>query len=250
MARDRFRDIEQVFSELATANIDINQLPANSKFRKYYEWKTNPEQRETGSRDAGSLPGESETVYVKPFGFDYDANTGYKTTISNRSLTRANTIGASTFDYATTAPTTVQTLSNFIPAKAVLSLKLGSPGTVRRSKITGKPYKPRTSATYTIPFGRGTSTESEFSKQDSFAAARRFYLKQINILRFQRLATNWTLVLRVPYWFRHIDLTVWQYTGLIEDTTETQLDQIQADLDIVADKIDTLLFTARRRIDL
>lgn len=171
MARDRFRDLESVFNELALANIDITQLPATAKFRKYYEWKTDPQKRETGDRATGSLPGATKIVYVKPFGFPYDANIGYKTGMSTRSFTRAEQIAQATFDYSPTAPTTVKDVSNFTPAKAVLSLRLPSPGTARRSNITGKRYRPRTNGTWTIPFGRQSSIETEFEKQDSIADA-------------------------------------------------------------------------------
>lgn len=106
----------------------------------------------------------------------------------------------------------------------VVPIQLSSPICAVYAESNTDPGTWRFGGTAFYKIGTGITTGGV---PDSFVASRKFYLKQINIIRFQRLATSWTLVLRIPYWIRHIDLSVWEYTGLIEDTIETSLEEIK-----------------------
>jgi hypothetical protein len=61
---------------------------------------------------------------------------------------------------------------------------------------------------------------------NSFTASRPFYREQISILRFDRVAPTYSIVLRIPYWIRSISLGIWEYTGPILDSTDEKLNQI------------------------
>lgn len=58
---------------------------------------------------------------------------------------------------------------------------------------------------------------------DAYTQTIPLKLRQINICQFQKITTNFAVVISIPYWLRHIDITVWEYTGEITDTIEDKL---------------------------
>lgn len=62
-------------------------------------------------------------------------------------------------------------------------------------------------------------------------------LRQINICQFSQTVTSFAVVLSIPYWLRHIDITVWEYTGEITDTLEQKLDECCQSLETNIDNI-------------
>lgn len=63
----RFNNLEDVYNELVAIGFDFNQLPANSKYRKYYKYKTDPEQRKLPEGSAQDQ-GARVRVGIQPFG--------------------------------------------------------------------------------------------------------------------------------------------------------------------------------------
>ena len=66
---------------------------------------------------------------------------------------------------------------------------------------------------------------------DGIVSERRFNLRRVNVLQFDPLVNGYALELIIPYWLRDIGFSIWEYVGLIEDTTETQLDDIETKID-------------------
>jgi hypothetical protein len=51
---------------------------------------------------------------------------------------------------------------------------------------------------------------------DGLIATRRLKLREVNILRFDRVSSSYSIEISIPYWLRDIGLLVWEYIGLIE----------------------------------
>ena len=66
---------------------------------------------------------------------------------------------------------------------------------------------------------------------DAFSEAKPLRLREINLIQFQQLSTDYAVVLSIPYWLRHIDVSVYEYTGTITDTLEQKLIDCCEDLD-------------------
>ena len=58
----------------------------------------------------------------------------------------------------------------------------------------------------------------------------KFYLGQLTILTIPKLASEYGLTISIPRWLTQIEFEIYEYVGEIIDTTEVQLEQIQADL--------------------
>lgn len=168
MARRRFRDLEDVYDTLVSGGFNIESLPANNKYRRYYEYKTDPERQERGEMPATSRPGQYVNVYVRPFGFGAADNTAYVFGASERAMNRVGAVGNLGSFVKREAPTNVLRNAQIDPAKVILMDKQG--GTRVRSEITGQYYRRRTGASFTVPFGRNTATDTEFGTQDAILA--------------------------------------------------------------------------------
>ena len=62
-------------------------------------------------------------------------------------------------------------------------------------------------------------------------SSQKIWLDRLSILFFPDLTDSYYLTFNIPYWLRQIDLSVWQYLGVIEDSTEQKLDYIQGRLE-------------------
>lgn len=145
----------------------IEALPANNKYRKYYEWKRDPEKRKLPD---GSVPnrGRQRKVALSPFGLDYDADNRVIVSLSDRTFTKVPDLGGTPlFNLLTIIPDTAQPFTGFIPAKAILSQRLAESLSVpaTRNRITGRSYKTNAGKSYTVPFGRVSGTSTEFAVQ-------------------------------------------------------------------------------------
>lgn len=52
---------------------------------------------------------------------------------------------------------------------------------------------------------------------------------------------NYQLLYEPPTWFKNVQFTLWQYTGLVEDSTEKKVDLARERLFDIESKIDTIL---------
>lgn len=64
-------------------------------------------------------------------------------------------------------------------------------------------------------------------------SSQKIWLDRLSILFFPDLTDSYYLTFNIPYWLRQIDLSVWQYLGAVEDSTEQKLDYIQGRLDAI-----------------
>jgi hypothetical protein len=65
---------------------------------------------------------------------------------------------------------------------------------------------------------------------DSYVDSQSVFFKKVNVIRFNRLTSNYALTFRPPRWATSITYTVFVYTGSIIDTTDVKLDQILQEL--------------------
>jgi hypothetical protein len=165
----RFEALEDVYNTLVAANFNFESLPATNKYRKYSEWKQNPELRVIGnSTDSG----RKSLVSLKAFGLDDGGGTEdvVLVKVGSRALAEFNAISSKAKFNLTVDNPTGQKKAGYTPAVAVLS-KVGAAST-ETSKITGQRYKSATTGTYTVPFGKGATaaTSTEFGVQDALLA--------------------------------------------------------------------------------
>lgn len=168
----RFNNLEDVVNTFTEAQ--LLALPTNNKYRKYYEWKRDPEKRKLSE---GSVPtkGRQREVALSPFGEAYDADKRAIVKMTTRSFDKLSDLGGATlYNVITTPPDTAQVIGRFSPAKAILSQRLGTARTVSASsnKITGRSYKTSSGPSYTIPFGRQSASSVEFAIQGSIASSQ------------------------------------------------------------------------------
>lgn len=167
----RFSDLDSVYNRLLATNYDFNQLPATDELRKYKEWKQDPEKRKLPE---GSVPnkGRMVKVGVEAFGLPTTGNTNkVKVKISNRAKTQYDSLPSAikTEIVLSTNLNDYSTIGGFRPARVIIAARKAA--TSQTSKITGNRYKDSTGASYTIPFGRKTATQTEFEAQDAIIAA-------------------------------------------------------------------------------
>ncbi len=61
---------------------------------------------------------------------------------------------------------------------------------------------------------------------DTVVDSKRIFLNQFSLLRYPvSFGSSYSLLISVPYWHRQISLYLWEYTGLIIDTSEQKLDK-------------------------
>ncbi len=171
----RFEELEEVYNTLAAIDFDFSTLPANNKYRKYQEWKQDPELRK---RDSASktATGRKAFVGLKAFGLpSTDGEDEVKIKVGRRVIDQINALDSQlstplelTLD---NIPDTFTQLNGYQPAKVVAGLRSAS-ATTPKSKITGIEYKKTIQESYTIPFGKGAAANaSEFSQQSRIVDA-------------------------------------------------------------------------------
>lgn len=156
MARRRFSDLERVYTALKLGKVDPSTLPQNLDFVKYAKWREgNGEARNIVRPD---LKGEVE-VGVNAFGYSFgDAKGKIKISLSGRSNSFLNGFAPNAkFGVINTALDTYNRVSSFVPAKARIATIV--PAKNPSSKITGRKYKTKVGASYTVPMGRTTGTK-------------------------------------------------------------------------------------------
>lgn len=170
----RFSVLETVYNDLIAIDFDFDSLPANNKYRKYAEWKRDPELR---SLPAGSAQdtGQRRPAGIRPFGRAFDDANKYFVGMSGRTSTALSSLGGNElYGIESEALDGYIKRTGFVPAKAHLAVRLSNsvavPGS--QNRITGQPYKKSTGESYTIPFGRKNNAVGPFDRQDEILANR------------------------------------------------------------------------------
>lgn len=169
----RFNNLEDVYNTLVAIDFDFNSLPTTNKYRKYQQWKQDPEQRKLPD---GSAQNQGARVAIGLYPFGLPAVEGNKSLVKMSGRTHAllNGLGGAVYNHLVGDLSTVKPNTALIPAKAILAVKLSNSITVPASdnRITGRSYKKRTGETYTIPFGKGADTDYEFEVQNQIISDR------------------------------------------------------------------------------
>lgn len=112
--------------------------------------------------------GSNVTTAIQAFGFG--EATDVIASYSGRAGGNLTGAGVSAAIMGHKALTDAVSMQGFTPANAVIFVGTGT-GTDVNSKITGLPYKKRAGESYTIPFGKVTTTDGEFDRQVAIATA-------------------------------------------------------------------------------
>jgi len=166
----RFNNLDDVYNTLVGASFNFDQLPANNKYRKYKEWKINPELRKLGD---GVMPNTGDrTAYgIRPFGMLFDDANKTRIKLSGRVHGAIATLGGvALFNLTANPDGAFEGMPGYVPAKAILATKTASISST--SKITGRRYKSRSGESYTVPFGRSDTNDTEFDLQDEILATK------------------------------------------------------------------------------
>ena len=167
----RFSDLEDVYNTLTAIDFDFNQLPATNKYRKYKEWKQDPNEHKP--RTAPPASGKKQNVGVMAFGLDGAGDANHTLVkMGSRAKAQYDAIsGNAVFNLNVTdpVPATYVQRAGFIPAKAILGRSNGSGS--ETSRATGLQYKQVVTGSYTIPFGAGSGAAAyEFGAQNAILA--------------------------------------------------------------------------------
>ncbi|WP_107668990.1 hypothetical protein [Cyanothece sp. BG0011] len=167
----RFSDLQEVYETLSLINFDFNSLPATNKYRKYKEWREDPDKRKRAESSIRNS-GRKVTLGLKAFGLNDGGGTldQVKVKVGSRAWTYIKGVGGEPL--STLNLTEAQDLSayqnmiSFKPAKVVAAVRETN-ATSPTSDITGVKYRKTTGQTYTLPFGKGTGDSlTEFGTQD------------------------------------------------------------------------------------
>lgn len=155
MARKRFSDLERVYDALKLGNVTISSLPQNLDFVKYAKWREGNGPVRNIVRP--NLNGEAE-VGVQAFGEGYNTDEAkLVVTMSERSKAFLNGFGPKAkFGVEVASLTDYSRNVSFVPAKARIATIVA--GTTETSAITGRKYKSKTGAAYTVPMGQTSGT--------------------------------------------------------------------------------------------
>lgn len=169
----RLSDLEEVYDELVAINFDFTTLPATSKYRLYYEWRTDPTKRQIPESSIEPRLADKR-VGIKFFGLPDGTDNQILVRMSGRSynFVSADTSFGSLDTIYGIESTTLDgyfSRSGYTPAKVIAGKTLTAP-TAETSGITGKKYKRRVENNYTVPFGRVGATSTEFERQEAIIA--------------------------------------------------------------------------------
>lgn len=170
----KFNNLEDVRNTFLAANFDFNTLPANNKYRKYKEFKEDPDKRKLPD---GAVPTRPRDVpyALSPFGLDFATDNDVRIMVSGRvnPVLGASLGGVALYNLTASPDDGVLKRVGFVPSKAIITVRLSTPTTVAASenRITGRAYKTRSGDSYTVPFGAASATDREFEVQNEIVTA-------------------------------------------------------------------------------
>jgi hypothetical protein len=157
MARDRFSDLERIYDAIKLGKVDYKTLPQNLDFVRYAKWREGDTPVPAGSNIRPNLNGEVN-VGVIAFGLAHTSPLGkILVTMTGRSATFLDGFSQKAlFNVSTGESNITGYLPNggFVPAKARIATIVS--GTSETSRITGRKYKKKTGAAYTVPMGQAS----------------------------------------------------------------------------------------------
>ncbi|MGB3208244.1 MAG: hypothetical protein WBB28_24940 [Crinalium sp.] len=111
-------------------------------------------------------------VNVNPFGVPFTAENKYRVPMSSRVIIADRFVETTVVSHAA-APTGGAIVNKlFIPAKAILfDPDTAQASTQKTSKITGRKYNPKEGHSFTVPFGKATTTETFKERKQLIASS-------------------------------------------------------------------------------
>lgn len=178
MGRKRFNNLDSALKYLrppgANDTTEIPDAPTNSQLRQYQDYKAG-KRMITYTRATSSNPGDLTAASLKPFALPAADTTSFLVDISQRAITNFTAAGISATNLnIDTTPEGVANLTKvngFTPARAIIKNVTGTTATTKTSKITGDTYKTKAAASYTYPFGRGSTNVSYSQVKAAIASA-------------------------------------------------------------------------------
>jgi hypothetical protein len=71
---------------------------------------------------------------------------------------------------------------------------------------------------------------------------RKIWLNKISLARLDKLSENYAVSFDIPKWFESVSISLWEYTGIISDSTEELINEIRDnELPRIEQKIDDIL---------
>lgn len=68
---------------------------------------------------------------------------------------------------------------------------------------------------------------------DTTEEVQRFWLNQTTLFFLKKTVSTYGLKFSIPYWVRDIRISVYEYTGTINDSIEQKLDQIKTSINLI-----------------
>ncbi|MFM6723671.1 MAG: hypothetical protein ACKPJF_04315 [Dolichospermum sp.] len=172
----RFNNLDSALKLLrkpgALPDDEAPDAPTGSALREYQIYKQQ-KRAVTYPRATTSKPGSLKVVVIKPFALPTTDTTTIRIDLSARAQAALATFGLTVGELGidTTLQDSDKEMIGFLPAKAVCRNITGTTDITVTSKLTKRPYKTKTKASFTFPFGR-TSANPTFgqAKADIIAA--------------------------------------------------------------------------------
>ncbi len=165
MGRRRFKRYKFALQSLINPDTGASSNPAAGTALANYQEYASGAKKITYTRAETSKPGEIVRIAINPFALPLNTANLVKVPYSKRTqdATTVNTV--ETACNHSSADGVLLELNRFVPAKAIVSVPSGAtaPSTNPKSQITGVPYVPSLTNSYTFPYGQKTGelTESE-----------------------------------------------------------------------------------------
>lgn len=164
----RFNNLDAALKYLRPPTAPEGELapdaPTGSQLRKYQDYKAG-KVSVTYTRATSSNPGNIDEVSLQTFALPAANTARYIVPISSRAKTNYTTAGVSTAELNISDPIAggAVEIFGYTPARVTIANVTGTTATTVASKLTGKPYKKKATATYTFPFG-SKATNGSFSE--------------------------------------------------------------------------------------
>ncbi|MFM6916222.1 MAG: hypothetical protein ACKPKT_01375 [Dolichospermum sp.] len=172
----RFNNLDAALKLLrvpgAAPDVEAPDAPTGSALREYQIYKQQ-KRALTYPRANTSKPGSLEIVAIKPFALPSTDTTTIRIDLSLRAQNALATFGLSIGELGidTTLNDSDKTIFGFRPAKAICRNITGTTDITVTSKLTKRPYKTKSKASFTFPFGRTTSNPTLGQQQADIISA-------------------------------------------------------------------------------
>lgn len=87
-------------------------------------------------------------------------------------------------------------------------------------------------------------------QNDAFLSRKKVYLREINIIEFERVSSAYSVEINIPYWIRDVNLSIYEYTGLIADTQDEDIDELKALLLECCEDLKIAIFNSENTLEI